>query len=128
IKVERLEGEETRRSAFRIGDYSEQFAIINRNKQSITVDLRTDRGRELIRKVISRVDVLVENFRPDTLDRLGLGYEELSRINPRLIYCGISAFGSTGSERHRGGFDLVAQAASGLMSVTGSRQGELVKI
>lgn len=128
IKVERLEGEETRRSAFRIGNYSEQFAIINRNKQSLTVDLGTERGRALIHKLIPRVDVVVENFRPGTMERLGLGYERLAQSNPQLVYCSISAFGASGSNRERGGFDLVAQAASGLMSVTGTSEGDLVKI
>ncbi|MDR1431876.1 MAG: CoA transferase, partial [Propionibacteriaceae bacterium] len=128
IKVERLGGEETRRSDFRIGDYSEQFAIISRNKRSLTVDLSTERGRGLIRELIPKIDVVLENFRPGTMERLGLGYEQLSAINPRLVYCGISAFGATGSDSQRGAFDLVAQAVSGLMSVTGSRDGELVKI
>jgi formyl-CoA transferase len=102
--------------------------MINRNKRSLTIDLSTDRGRELIRQLIPKVDVVVENFRPGTMERLGLGYARLSAINARLVYCGISAFGTRGSDRQRGAFDLVAQALSGLMSVTGSSDGELVKI
>lgn len=128
IKVERLDGDETRRSSFRINDFSEQFAIVNRNKKSVAVDLSTERGRQLIRDVVPKVDVIVENFRPGTMARLGLDYDSLRELNPRLIYCAISAFGATGSESHRGGFDIVAQAMSGVMSVTGSRDGDVVKV
>ncbi|MFJ8259544.1 CaiB/BaiF CoA transferase family protein [Peribacillus asahii] len=91
----------------------------NRNKRSITIDLKTDEGREIIYKLAKESDVLVENFRTGALDKLGLGYEQLKEINPRLIYCSISGFGRTGPEKNRAGYDLLLQGYGGLMSITG---------
>jgi crotonobetainyl-CoA:carnitine CoA-transferase CaiB-like acyl-CoA transferase len=95
------------------------FLSSNRNKRSITIDLKTDEGREIIYKLAKEADVLIENFRTGALDKLGLGYEQLKELNPRLIYCSISGFGRTGPEKNRAGYDLLLQGYGGLMSITG---------
>ena len=121
IKVERPEsGDDTRGwvPPF-IGDESAYFLSINRNKRSITLDLKSDEGKEVIFRLAKWADVVVENFRPGTADKLGIGYEALKDINPRLIYCAISGFGQTGPYRDKPGYDAVGQAMGGLMSVTG---------
>jgi CoA:oxalate CoA-transferase len=97
--------------------YGGYFACFNRNKKSVTLDLK--QGREQFLKLVSRVDVLVENFRPGVMEKLGFGYDELKKINPGLIYCAISGFGQTGPYSQRACFDPVAQAMAGIMSVTG---------
>jgi crotonobetainyl-CoA:carnitine CoA-transferase CaiB-like acyl-CoA transferase len=130
IKVERPgAGDDTRRMgpAF-LGGEAAAFLAINRNKRSVVLNLKSDRGREAFRRLAARADVLIENYRPGTLEGLGLGYADLKGLNPRLIYCSISAFGQTGPYRARGGFDLVAQGMSGLMSVTGMPGGPPVKV
>lgn len=99
---------------------SAAFLAVNRNKYGLALDIRTQQGGELLWKLIASADILVENFRPDTMPRLGFGYEQVHERNPRLIYCSISGYGHTGPFAHKGGFDLVAQAMSGLISVTGS--------
>lgn len=96
------------------------FIAMNRNKYGIAVDIRTTAGKEVLWRLIERSDVLVENFRPGTMARLGFGFEEVHAKYPALVYCSISGFGQTGPYRERGGFDLVAQAMSGVLSVTGS--------
>ncbi|MBJ7596604.1 MAG: CoA transferase [Candidatus Nephthysia bennettiae] len=130
IKVERPDGgDDLRASTFEgYGGEAPQFLAMNRNKRSVALDIRTPEGRELFRRLAEASDVLIENFRPGTMDRLGLGYEELHRLNPRLVFCSISGFGQTGPYRDRGGFDLVAQGMSGLMSVTGIPDGPPVKV
>src|SRR5262249_1748054 len=92
---------------------------INRNKESLTLDFKTREGRRVLDELIARSDVLVENFRPGTLDKLGLGYQALAAQNPRLIVCSISGFGQTGPRRPEAGYDAVIQAEAGLMSITG---------
>ncbi len=99
--------------------WSAGFMATNRNKRSLALDLRDDRGKEVFRRLVERADIVVENFRPGVMDRFGLGYSELAKIKPSLVYCTISGFGSTGPYANRGGFDLVAQGMSGLMSITG---------
>src|SRR2546426_9975437 len=99
---------------------SAAFIAVNRNKYGIAVDIRTPPGKEVLWRLIATADVLVENFRPGTMTRLGFGYEQVRALYPALVYCSISGFGHTGPERDRGGFDLVAQAMSGVLSVTGS--------
>lgn len=96
----------------------------NRNKRSITVDFAQTEGAELIRQLAANCDVLLENYRTGTLTKYGLGYDELKRINPRLIYCSITGFGQTGPYANRSGYDYLAQAMAGVMSVTGHRDGE----
>ncbi len=95
------------------------FLSANRNKQSLTVNLESGEGQEIIKKLVAQSDILIENFRPGATERWGLGYEELTRINPRLIYCAVSAVGRDGPDRDRAGVDLLMQAYAGLMSITG---------
>jgi crotonobetainyl-CoA:carnitine CoA-transferase CaiB-like acyl-CoA transferase len=92
------------------------------------IDIKTEHGKALVREMARRADVLIENFRPGTMDELGLGYDALRELAPALIYCSISGFGATGPYRERGGFDLVAQGLSGLMSITGEPDGAPVKV
>jgi crotonobetainyl-CoA:carnitine CoA-transferase CaiB-like acyl-CoA transferase len=128
IKVEHPDGGDDTRSwgpPF-VEDTTAYFLSANRNKRSIAVDLRSDHGRKVALALADRADVLVENFRPGTMARLGLGYEELSARNPGLIYCSISGFGS-GAGRDLAGYDFLVQAVGGLMSITGPEQGEPVK-
>lgn len=120
IKVERPDGDDTRRFLPPdIKGESAAFMMMNRNKRGISLDLKTDDGRNVLLKLVEKADVLIENYRHDTMDKLGLGYERLKAINPALIYCEISGFGRTGPYANRGGFDLIAQGMSGLMSITG---------
>ncbi len=131
IKVEKFQGgDDTRRNVPpAINGESASFMMMNRNKRGIVLDLKTEQGAEVLRKLVARADVLTENFRPGVLERLGLGYDELKKINPGLIYASISGFGLTGPYASRGGFDLVAQGMSGLMSITGERpDGPPVKV
>jgi crotonobetainyl-CoA:carnitine CoA-transferase CaiB-like acyl-CoA transferase len=102
---------------------SAYFLSTNRNKESVTLDLKTPDGLALARELIARADVLVENFRPGTLETLGLDYTALAAIHPRLVYCSISGFGQTGPRRQEAGYDAVMQAEAGLMSITGPEDG-----
>src|SRR5207253_1237314 len=95
------------------------FLNLHRNKRSMTLDLKHPRGVEIIKKIAARADVVVENFRPDVKKRLGIDYEALSKVNPRLVYGSISGFGQTGPYANRPGFDQIAQGMGGLMSITG---------
>ena len=122
IKIENPRGgDDSRRMAppFYNGE-SAAFIAMNRNKYGLAVDIRTPTGKEVLWHLIETADVLVENFRPGTMQRLGFGFEEVHARFPKLVYCSISGFGQTGPYRERGGFDLVAQAMSGLLSVTGT--------
>jgi crotonobetainyl-CoA:carnitine CoA-transferase CaiB-like acyl-CoA transferase len=125
IKVERLPGgEDTRRSVPpAIGGEAAAFLMMNRNKRGLALDLKHEAGKAVLRRLVERADVLIENYRHDTMAKLGLGYEALRAINPGLVYCEISGFGRTGPYAERGGFDLVAQGMSGLMSITGEGPG-----
>ncbi len=106
------------------GDQSAYFLAVNRNKRGVAVDLKTEQGREIALRLADRADVVVENFRPGTAGRLGLGYDALAARNPRLIYASISGFGQTGPYANEPGYDAIAQALGGLMSVTGEADGE----
>lgn len=121
IKIEPPTGDQTRSSmGFKMkGPDSMGFLNMNRNKRSITIDLKTDAGREAFYKLTETADILVENYRPGVVKKLGVDYETLRKINPKLIYASISGFGQTGPWADRPGFDLMAQAMSGVMSVTG---------
>jgi crotonobetainyl-CoA:carnitine CoA-transferase CaiB-like acyl-CoA transferase len=125
IKVERMpDGDDSRRMVPpAIADQSAAFLIMNRNKRGIALDLRTEGGRNVLSRLLKNADVLIENFRRGTMERMGLGYDALHALNPKLIYCSISGFGRTGPYADRGGFDLVAQGMSGLMSITGEGPG-----
>ena len=109
------------------GPDSMGFLNMNRNKRSVALNLKTDAGRELLLRMAKDADILIENYRPGAMTRLGLGYEVLKEINPRLVYTSISGFGQTGPWADRPGFDLMAQAMSGVMSVTGYPGGPPVK-
>ena len=130
IKVEKPNGGDDNRRLGPpfINGWSVAFLAMNRNKRSLVLDLRADEGQVVFKRLVERADVVVENFRPGAMERLGLSYQELSKVNPALICCSISGFGQTGPYRDRGGFDLVAQGMSGLMSVTGTPDGPPVKV
>ena len=119
IKVEPPAGDSTRRMPGAVGTDSPSFNAVNRGKRGIVVDLKQPAGREAVRRLAAGSDVLVENYRPGVLEKFGLGYEDLSSSCPRLVYASISGYGRTGPSAGKGGFDLVAQGVSGLMSVTG---------
>ena len=106
-----------------VGTESAYFLSINRNKESLTLNIKAPRGREVLLRLLERADVLVENFRPGTMARLGLTYDDLHTRWPRLIYCSISGFGQTGPRREQAGYDAVMQAEGGLMSITGEAGG-----
>lgn len=128
IKIEPLSGDATRRMGrFGKGDDAMAFHAVNRNKQSIALDLKDPRGYQVLLRLAARADVLVENFRPGVTTRLGIDYETLRVHNPRLVHASISGFGQTGPYAGRGGYDLIAQAMSGLMSITGERGSAPVK-
>ncbi|MFA5521161.1 MAG: CoA transferase [Castellaniella sp.] len=128
VKVEQPGTGDTLRSWSPITDgYSENFASLNRNKRSVTLNLKDAADRRRAIALVSRADVLIENNRPGVMDRLGLGYAAMQALNPRLVYCSISAYGQSGPRSQEGGFDLTLQAMSGLMSVTGETGGAPVK-
>jgi crotonobetainyl-CoA:carnitine CoA-transferase CaiB-like acyl-CoA transferase len=125
IKIEKIPGgDDTRRSVPpAIEGEAAAFMMMNRNKRGIALDLKAAGGRRVLARLLERADVVVENYRPGTMARLGFDYEALRKGNPALIYCALSGFGRTGPYGHRGGFDLVAQAMSGIMSITGEGPG-----
>ena len=110
------------------GGESAYYLCINRNKQSLALDLKSQRVRELLRELVKVADVVIENFRPGTMERLGLGEKELRAINPRLIYASLTGFGADGPMSDWPGYDLIVQAWGGLMSITGTPDGEPVKV
>jgi crotonobetainyl-CoA:carnitine CoA-transferase CaiB-like acyl-CoA transferase len=105
------------------GGESAYFLSINRNKESLALDIKQPRGREFLERLLARADVLVENFRPGTMERLGLGHAAIAPRFPRLVYCSISGFGQSGPRREQPGYDAVMQAEGGLMSITGEADG-----
>ena len=129
VKVEPPEGDATRHSLGDVQDWGESaaFLAVNRNKRGLRVDLKNPLGLEVFRRLASRADVLIESYRPGTTTRLGIDYESLRGINPRLVYASVSGFGSTGPYAPRGGYDIITQGMSGIMSVTGVRDGPPAK-
>lgn len=127
IKVEPPAGDSTRTMAGAAGSESHAFAAVNRGKLGVVLDLSLDEGRAVFARLARSADVLIENYRPGVMTRLGLDYDTLARDNPGLIYASISGFGQTGPDAARGGFDLVAQGMSGIMSVTGEPGGPPTK-
>jgi crotonobetainyl-CoA:carnitine CoA-transferase CaiB-like acyl-CoA transferase len=121
IKVEKIPGGDDSRlyREPRVGGVSAPFMMLNRNKRGIAIDLKNPRGKAVLLRMVESADVLTENYRRGTLEKLGLGYDVLSRINPGLIYCAVSGYGRSGPMADRGGFDLIAQGFTGLMSITG---------
>ena len=129
IKVEPPGGEASRDVAFELAPgVSGPFLAVNRNKRGITLDLKRPEGVAVLKRLVATADVLVENYRPGVTRRLGIDDETLRAINPRLVYCSISGFGQTGPYADRGGYDLIAQGMSGIMSATGSPDGPPVKV
>ena len=126
IKIEKIPGgDDTRR--FLPPDVNGEaaaFMMMNRNKRGMALDLKTKEGVEVFKRLVKQADVVVENFRKGTLEKLGVGYEELKKINPKIILCEISGYGRTGPYADKGGFDLIAQGMSGLMSITGESNGK----
>jgi crotonobetainyl-CoA:carnitine CoA-transferase CaiB-like acyl-CoA transferase len=127
IKVEARDGDETRHQLI-ASEWAERkmppgFLAVNGNKRSITLDLRKVEAVDVVKRLVAKADVVWENFRPGVMDKLGLGYDALSAINPRLIYCAVSGFGHTGPERTTAAFDGKLQAMSGIMSITGEPAG-----
>jgi crotonobetainyl-CoA:carnitine CoA-transferase CaiB-like acyl-CoA transferase len=129
IKVEPPNsGDDARHFAPRRGGESGYFMLLNRGKKSITLDLKSPRGQELLRVLACQSDVVVENYRPGVAARLGVDYATLAKINPRLIYCSISGFGQSGQLAARPAYDIIAQAMSGLMSITGTPDGPPTRV
>ena len=129
IKVEKLPGGDDTRSYTEpsINGESAAFMILNRNKRGMAVNLKAPGGLEVVKRLLADADVVTENYRKGTLEKLGLGYEVLEKLNPRLVYCAISGYGRTGPYADKGGFDLIAQGFAGLMSITGEPGGPPVK-
>src|SRR6476620_592552 len=129
IKVEKLPGGDDSRGYRepRVNGVSAPFMILNRNKRGIALNLKHPQGREILLRMVKYADVLTENYRRGTLEKLGLGYDVLAKVNPGLIYCAISGYGLDGPLADRGGFDLIAQGFAGLMSVTGEPGGPPLK-
>ncbi|MDA1090259.1 MAG: CaiB/BaiF CoA-transferase family protein [Proteobacteria bacterium] len=125
IKVEKVPGGDDSRRFLPpdIDGESAAFMMMNRNKRGIAVNLKEPGGKAVMKRLLKTADVVIENYRIDTMDKLGLGYDDLKKENPGLIYCAISGFGRTGPYAMRGGFDLIAQGMSGLMSITGEGPG-----
>jgi len=111
-----------------VGDESAYFLSVNRNKESVSIDFKQPRGREVLDRLVSRADVLVENFRPGTLDRIGFGWDAVRERYPRLVYASISGYGQSGPRRDEPGYDAVIQAEGGLMSVTGEADGPAFRL
>src|SRR5436190_18583326 len=130
IKVERPgEGDDTRAFAPPYqGDQAAYFLSVNRNKKSITLDMKSERGKEVLWRLIDVADVLVENFRPRAIDRLGLGYDAVKARRPSIVYCSISGFGDTGIQKDRPGYDVIVQGEAGIMDITGPSDGPPYKV
>ncbi|MFJ6265256.1 CaiB/BaiF CoA transferase family protein [Lysinibacillus xylanilyticus] len=129
IRIEHPDGSDSMRDwgPF-VNGQSTYYLCANRNKKSITLDLKTIDGREKFKELVQDADVVLENFKTGDMERMGLSYEELSKVNSRIIYCAVTGFGQTGPLAHEPGFDPVIQAMSGLMHVTGSTEGEATKV
>lgn len=129
VKVEKLPGGDDSRDYRepRVNGVSAPFLILNRNKRGIALNLKHAQGREILLRMVRDADVLTENYRRGTMEKLGLGYDLLARANPGLIYCAVSGYGRDGPYADKGGFDLIAQGFAGLMSVTGEPGGPPVK-
>ncbi|HET6493733.1 MAG TPA: CoA transferase, partial [Thermoleophilia bacterium] len=128
IKVERPGiGDVARLTAPIVNGESAYFFSVNRGKRSMTLDLKSERGRDVFLRLVEKADVVMENFTPGTMERLGLGYPALSARNPRLIYAATSGFGQTGPDRFRPALDVVVQGMGGIMSITGEPDGPPVR-
>ncbi|PYM55608.1 MAG: formyl-CoA transferase [Candidatus Rokuibacteriota bacterium] len=129
IKVEEPgKGDDTRGWPPFSGGEATYFLSVNRNKKSLTLNMKAPDGQAILRRLVAKADVVLENFRPGTMERLGFGYDALRKLNPRLIYCAISGFGESGPEASRPGYDLIVQGESGVMDLTGFADGPPVKV
>jgi crotonobetainyl-CoA:carnitine CoA-transferase CaiB-like acyl-CoA transferase len=129
IKIEEPgKGDDTRGWPPFVHGEATYFLSVNRNKKSLTLNMKAPEGQEILRRLLASADVVLENFRPGTMERLGFGYAALRRANPRLVYCSISGFGESGPEAHRPGYDLIVQGESGVMDITGFPDGPPVKV
>lgn len=128
IKVEAPDPDPSRVTGIMGAGENPYFVNLNRNKRAITIDLKSDAGKEIVRRMARTVDVLVENFRPGVMERLGLGYPALSALNPRLVYAAITGFGKTGPYAGRPAFDFIAQAISGFMSLNGDQSMPYLRV
>jgi len=129
IKVEEPgKGDDTRGWPPFANGESTYFMSVNRNKKSLTLNMKAPEGQAILRRLIAKADVVIENFRPGTMERLGFSYDVLRKLNPRLIYCSISGFGESGPESSRPGYDLIVQGESGVMDLTGFPDGPPVKV
>ena len=129
IKVEEAgKGDDTRKWPPFVGGEASYFMSVNRGKRSLTLNLKAPEGVAILKRLAAKSDVVLENFRTGTMEKLGLGYDTLRRANPRLVYCAISGFGESGPEAARGGYDLIVQGESGLMDITGFADGPPVKV
>ena len=129
IKIEEPgKGDDTRGWPPFAGGEATYFMAVNRSKKSLTLNLKAPEGQAILRGLIARADVVLENFRPGTMERLGFGYDKLRKTNPRLVYCSISGFGESGPEASRPGYDLIVQGESGVMDLTGFADGPPVKV
>ena len=129
IKVENFpEGDASRRFDPKINDESYCYAVLNRNKKSLALALKEPKGREIFARLAERADIVVENFRPGVVAKLGIDYEAVRRFNPEVIYASMSGFGQTGPYGRKGGFDIIAQGMSGIMLMTGHPGGRPTKV
>ncbi len=129
IKIEMpVTGDDSRAFGPYVKDESAYFMSLNRNKRSITLNLKSKEGKEVFLEMVKKADVVVENFRPGTMEKLGLGYDYLSTVNPKIIYAASSGFGHTGPYSQRAAYDSVVQAMGGIMSITGEKGGKPVRV
>ena len=129
IKIEEPgKGDDTRGWPPFVSGEATYFLSVNRSKKSLTLNMKAPEGQEILQRLLATADVVLENFRPGTMERLGFGYERLRRANPRLVYCAISGFGESGPEAHRPGYDLIVQGEAGIMDITGFPDGPPVKV
>jgi CoA:oxalate CoA-transferase len=122
------QGDESRLLGPHINNESGYFMSVNRGKQSVTLDLRTSEGQQLLKQMVKKADVLIENYRPGTMDKWGLSYDEMKNINPRLIYTSVSGFGHSGPYMKSPAYDIVIQGMSGIMSITGQQDGPPTRV
>lgn len=128
VKLESLEGDSTRNFEPKVNHESYCFAVLNRNKKSISVDLKSAQGKDIVMRLAARSDIVLENFRPGVVKKLGIDYESLKQVNSGLIYASMSGFGQTGPYGRKGGFDIIAQGMSGIMMMTGHPGGRPAKV
>lgn len=129
IKVEKYpNGDDTRQMGPYVKEESYMYMMVNRNKRGICLNLKKEEGIQILKELVKDADVIIENYRPGVTNKLGIDYETLKAINPSLIYCSISGYGQTGPYKNKGGYDIMAQGLSGIMDMTGEREGKSVKV